>query len=104
MLDLDQRPQLPISPTSGNGFDIGQMVGSVGARRVPIAGSEIFLRIVPNGFNQVFYGSVGCLKFCDEIQVWALRTIEAIVLREQNRQARLGDHDLGLFPSTTGHL
>jgi len=59
MLDLDQRPQLPIGLASSNGLDIGHMVGSVGAYGISIAIWEIVLRVVPNGFNQIFLRSVG---------------------------------------------
>ena len=86
MLDLDQRPQPPIGLASSNGLDVGRMVGAVGAYGISIAILEILLRIVPNGFNQIFEAAsaVGSSVTAD-LALDRFGTIVAVVLRKENR-------------------
>ena len=103
MLDLDQRAHLPISLASGYGFNIGYMVGSVWTGRVSITVLEILLRVVSNRIDQVFQCCIDGRKFRHKIQLWTLGAIVATILCKKNRQKRFSNHDLGFFPSTTGH-
>src|SRR5438128_85001 len=64
---------------------------------VKLAVSEIFLRVVPNGLDEVFKRFVGCRELRDQIQFRTLCAIGAVVLGKQDGQLMLWHQYLGLF-------
>ena len=99
MPNFNQRPEVPVRSTGRNGFDVRQVVGSVGARSVKLAISEVLRGVVTHSLYKIRQGRLGCRQLRDQVQFRTLRTVGAIALSEQDGQAWLGYHDLRVpFP------
>jgi len=90
MPDLDQGPEVPVGFTGRNGFNVWQVMGSIRARGIKLAILEILCGIVAHGLYKIRQRRLGSRQLGDKVQFRTLCAIRAVILCEQQGQARLG--------------